>query len=46
MLDHTTERLVDLHQSAQTYVESFGLPEPSEEDVASMHEQLKQELEV
>ena len=45
MLDHTNERLVDLHKDAQTYVESFELGEPSEEDVAAMREQVERELE-
>jgi len=45
MLDHTTERLVDLHEDAQTYVEPFELGEPSEEDVAAMREQVERELE-
>ncbi len=45
MLDHTTERLADLHKDAQTYVEPFELPEPGEEDVAAMREQVEREVE-
>jgi hypothetical protein len=45
MLDHTTDRLVDLHKDAQTYAEPFELPELSEEDVATMRDQVERELE-
>ena len=45
MLDHTTERLVDLHEDAQIYVAPFELGEPSEEDVAAMRQQVERELE-
>ena len=45
MLDHTTERLVDLHKDAQIYVEPFELGEPGEEDVAAMRDQVERELE-
>ena len=44
LLDHTTERLVDLHKDAQTYVEPFELGEPGEGDIASMREQVEREL--
>jgi hypothetical protein len=44
MLDHTTERLVDLHKDAQIYAEPFELAEPSEEDVATMRDQVEREL--
>ena len=42
MLDHTTERLVDLHKDAQTYVEPFEL---GDRDIASMREQVEREVE-
>lgn len=45
MLDHSTERLVDVHQSAQTYVEPFELPEPGEAEIAAMRQHLERELE-
>ena len=42
MLDHTTERLVDLHKDAQTYVEPLEL---GDRDIASMREQVEREVE-
>ena len=45
LLDHTTERLVDLHKDAQLYVEPFELGEPGEGDIAAMREQVERELE-
>ncbi len=45
LLDHTTERLVDLHKDAQIYAEPFELGEPGDEDIAAMREQVERELE-
>ncbi len=35
-LDHTREQLVDIHESLQSYVEPFDLPEPDEDEVAQL----------
>ncbi len=35
-LDHTRERLVDIHESLATYMEPFALPEPGEDEVAEL----------
>ncbi len=45
MLDHTTERLVDLHKDAQTYVEPFELGEPDEETLAEVRRLVEREVE-
>lgn len=38
VLDHTTEKLRDLHEDAQKYTGPFELPEPTDDDLASMRE--------
>lgn len=41
ILDHTTEKLRELHKDAQQYTGPFELPEATEDDLASMRETVE-----